>query len=146
MTQSPDPSVHKRLSLRVALQCNRMTVTAGCHKFTIRSNFCAEDTASPDYMQVADEHLTVPAGLINAACCIIEIVINCLNQERKKILVLPITNYITYLPITNYNWCIYVALAFCTLTQKRGRCRCYSNVFPISICFVHKLRKADKVC
>lgn len=87
MTQSPDPSVHKRLSLRVALQCNRMAVTAGCHKFTIRSNFCAEDTASPDYMQVADEHLTVPAGLINAACCIIEIVINCLNQERKKILV-----------------------------------------------------------
>lgn len=67
------------LSLKVALQCNKLAITAGCHKLMIKSNSSTED-----YMQMLDEHLTMPAGLINTACCIIAITVNCLKQGRKK--------------------------------------------------------------
>lgn len=61
-----------------------MAITAGHRKFTIKSNFCIKDTVWPDYVQVADEHLRMPAGLINTVCSIIAIAMNCLNQGRKK--------------------------------------------------------------
>lgn len=53
---------------KVALQCNELAITAGFHKLLIKSNFSTED-----YMQMLDEHLMIPAGLINTACCIIAI-------------------------------------------------------------------------